>query len=177
MPINLNKEYITQPVQLLRNAGVGFEPLDGTLAIDPDTKERFMIIPGLPPINGAPDHRLTPHLQRWKELAESFIPVLHSKIQPYLVPRDAMCTAVREIYDAFDRIKSLEVDDPNYFKMQKRWERLRDILCFFLQQDLPYRWRFQLALSGMDMEKIRLDESDRFWLEKQGDFQYGGDKR
>jgi hypothetical protein len=102
----------------------------------------------------------------WKDDVELFFTTIYDVLGDVLRKRlSRLSPGVRELYDAFSRLGDKETED----KMKRRWGVIRDLLCFFLETDLAYRWRFKYLLKDIAWSKLAYTPEDAYWLSKRID--------
>ena len=84
---------------------------------------------------------------------------LHAKFEPSMVPPEKMPTAVKEVWDTFERLEELEVTQD----MRERIQLMKEVICFLLEADDAYRFRAQLFLDLIDKKKIQLSKQDKYY--------------
>lgn len=71
-----------------------------------------------------------------------------------------MAPAVRELWRAFEELENAEVVED----MKLRVRMFKEVLCFFLQEDDAYRYRWQWLMERLDMKKVRLSKEDKYFF-------------
>ncbi len=82
------------------------------------------------------------------------------KMVAYKIPEDQWAKPVKEISRVFDLMINAE-DEPS---MKHLMRQFRDPICMVLQEDDAWRFRTQIALQKLDMNKIKLNESDLYYF-------------
>ncbi|MHA1483137.1 MAG: hypothetical protein ACTSQA_06845 [Candidatus Heimdallarchaeaceae archaeon] len=79
--------------------------------------------------------------------------------------------SVREIYRVFNVL----IEREKLPSKKDEYTKIRDLICMILEFDDAYRFRFQDALSELNLDKIRIDEGDSFYAEKKrSKYDFGG---
>ena len=84
---------------------------------------------------------------------------MYADIQFDSLPKDKMPSAVRHIWETFEKMEDMEVVDD----MKGRIKLIKKVLCFFLESDDAYRFRAQMFLDLIDQKKIRLSKADLYY--------------
>ncbi len=71
-----------------------------------------------------------------------------------------MCKTAREIHRIFDIM--IEREQVGYVK--ENFTKIRDMICFILEYDDAYRFRFQDAFSELNVDEIKLTTADKYWF-------------
>jgi len=79
---------------------------------------------------------------------------------PYKIPDENMAIPVREVARVFDLLSVAE-DEP---EMKRLVLQFKDAICMVLQEDDAWRYRFQWFLGQLDMKKVLLNESDKYYM-------------
>lgn len=111
-------------------------------------------------IKGQPSHLTLQAIEMVKSLIDK---ILISRLPAILineVREDKMCIPVREMARAFDLIIEAEKLEGN----KKRWRNYKKMFCFFLENDIAWRYRWQWFMEQLDMKKIRLSEADKYFF-------------
>ncbi len=99
----------------------------------------------------------------WKDDVKLFTMTIYDVLGDVLTRRlQHLSPEVQELYNAFDRLRRAE-------KIQKaadRWAVVRDLLSYFLDTDLAYRWRIMWALKDVDWSKWAYTPEAAYWLSK-----------
>ncbi|MBF83510.1 MAG: hypothetical protein CL489_03435 [Acidobacteria bacterium] len=77
-----------------------------------------------------------------------------------MLPPERMSPAVRELNRVLEELENAEVVPD----MKGRIKLIRKVICFFLQEDDAYRFRFQWALPRLNMKKIKLTKEDKYYF-------------
>jgi len=85
---------------------------------------------------------------------------LSKETNVHMVPKEHMAPAVRHIWETFEKMEEMEVTTD----MKERIRLIRNVLCFIMQEDDSYRFRFQLFLDLIDQKKVRLSKGDMYYL-------------
>lgn len=130
--------------------------------------EKYLEVEGAPfPIEGAPRHSISKHFQAKKAAIELAIKLAYDGTRHLFLPYEQLAPKVKVVYNAFTHLIEHEPKE----RMVKLWSQVRDLVCFVLHEDLPYRWRAQLFMEQVG-DKFNLSEGDKWWLAHQGDFNY-----
>lgn len=109
-------------------------------------------------------------LRSLKNIASMAIKTFHSKLNPEKPLPKRYSTFVREIH----RVSSLLIDRENNPNLKKEWMMVRDLFCMILEFDNAYRYRFQDILAELDLDKIKLSETDLYHCGLRNEYNYGG---
>ena len=82
------------------------------------------------------------------------------KCLPHKVPDERLSEPVREIARVFDLWIKAE-DEP---EMKKLVGQIKDAICMVLQEDDAWRFRVQAVASKLNIKKIRLNKSDKYYF-------------
>jgi len=82
------------------------------------------------------------------------------KCLPYKIPDENLVEPVREIARVFDLLIKAE-DEP---EMKRLMEQFKDPITMVLQEDDAWRFRFQWAMEKINMKKIKLNKSDKYYM-------------
>ena len=77
-----------------------------------------------------------------------------------MLPPERMVPAVRELWNKLEVLENAEVVED----MKARIRLIKKVLCFFLQEDDAYRFRWQWVMEHMDMGKIRMTKADKYYF-------------
>lgn len=77
-----------------------------------------------------------------------------------MVPEEKMVPAVRELHRVLQELENAEVVDD----MKGRIRLIRKVVCFFLQEDDAYRFRYQWVMERLDMKKVKLSKADKYYF-------------
>ena len=75
---------------------------------------------------------------------------------------------VREIYRIFNILIEREKEE----RLIALWTQLRDVLCMILEFDNAYRFRIQDALAELNLDEIKPDKSDTYYIRMRDDYKY-----
>ena len=113
------------------------------------------------PLRGYPRHHiLHGPLAPLKGYMKNFIVTALVKCIPHKIPDENLVEPVRELARVFDLVIKAE-DEP---EMKKLIGQFKDAICSILQEDDAWRFRLQAALSKLNMKKIKLNESDKYYF-------------
>ena len=118
------------------------------------------------PFPGWPDDDVIRALDEYKRSVKEVLKLIHPHVAKYLLHPLDMCQQVREVYCSFNKLIDAETGEG----MKEFWTQVRDIVCVILEYDTSYRWRFSWLLENVDIEKLKLNENDRYWLGLKKDF-------
>ena len=77
-----------------------------------------------------------------------------------MIPPEKMAPAVRELWRAMEDLENAEVVPD----MKARIRLIRKVICFFLQEDDAYRFRWQWLMERIDIKKVRLTKEDKYFF-------------
>ena len=77
-----------------------------------------------------------------------------------VIPPEKMAPAVRELWRVLEDLEHAEVVPD----MKGRIKLIRRVICFFLQEDDAYRFRWQWAMERMNMKKVKLSKADKYYF-------------
>ena len=131
-------------------------------AIDPQTGERILVIKDEKyPLRGFPrGHVLHGPLAPLKGYFKNLIIEQIVKCVPFKIPSEHLTLPVRELERVFNLMITAE-DEP---EMKKLIGQLRDGICMILEEDDAYRFRIQWFLEHLDIDKIKLSKSDKYYF-------------
>ena len=112
-------------------------------------------------LRGMPRHHfLHGPLAPLKGYMKNFVVTALVKCLPFKIPDDQLVEPVRELARVFNLL--IEAEDE--LEMKKLMEQFKDAICTAAQEDDAWRFRLQIALQKLDMKKIRLNESDKYYF-------------
>ena len=112
-------------------------------------------------LRGMPRHHfLHGPLAPLKGYMKNFVITAMVKCLPYKIPDDKLVEPVREFARVFDLLIEAE-DEP---EMKKLMGQFKDAMTMMLQEDDAWRFRFQWAMEKLDMKKIKLNKSDKYYF-------------
>ena len=79
---------------------------------------------------------------------------------PDMIPPEKMAPAVRELWRVLEDVENAEVTED----MKGRIRLIKKVLCFFLQEDDAYRFRWQWVMERLDMKKVKLSKADKYYF-------------
>lgn len=79
---------------------------------------------------------------------------------PDMMPPEKMVPAVRELWRVMTDLENAEVVDD----MKGRIKLIKKVICFFLQEDDAYRFRFQWVIERMNMKQVKLTKADKYYF-------------
>jgi hypothetical protein len=120
------------------------------------------------PMVGAPRQTSLWLMEPIKRIVKVLLSELRPFYQEFAKPPDALSPAVKEVHRMFEVLKELETSPG----MVQFWGDVQVLVCFFLEEDLAYRWRLQVLAEHIDLEKLKPSEEDRYYLENKTDFKY-----
>ena len=85
---------------------------------------------------------------------------LVNMLLPYKLPEGQWASSVKEIARVFDLMIEAE-DEPS---MKHLMRQFRDAAVMILQEDDAWRFRAQIFLQKLNMNKIKLDKSDKYYF-------------
>lgn len=143
--------------------------LGGTLIQDKDGTRIVFDNKDIPDFPGWSSRDRVLAMESYKMILEGILGDTATEFEKYKTPPNQMCLTCKELYKGFDKLIALE---PNP-RMHSLWRSIRDLLCYFLQEDTSYRFRIQLLLTELiDINKLKLTPSDEYWLGTRADFNY-----
>lgn len=77
-----------------------------------------------------------------------------------MVPEERMVPSVKELHRVLTDLENAEVVGD----MKGRIALIRKVLCFFLQEDDAYRFRYQWAMERLDISKVKLSKADKYYF-------------
>jgi len=83
-----------------------------------------------------------------------------AKTVKYKRPESSWAEPIKEIARVFDLCIEAE-DEP---EMKRLMKQLRDPICMILNEDDAWRFRVQWALEKLNMKKVRLNKSDKYYF-------------
>jgi len=95
-----------------------------------------------------------------KRYMKNFIIEALVKCLPYKIPDNKLSEPVREIARVFDLVMEAE-DEP---EMKKLMGQLKNSICMVLQEDDAWRFRFQWAVGKINIKKVKLNRSDKYYF-------------
>ena len=100
-----------------------------------------------------------------KKMIPMGIDFMYSAIGKY-IPKDPKeyCRFVGEIYRWINETLVARADEA----IKPEWERIRDIVCVFLQHDDAYRFPLQDALPELNLDECKLTEADKYFFRHKG---------
>lgn len=105
-------------------------------------------------------HFLHGPLAPLKRYMKNFVVEAIVKCLPYKIPDERLAEPVRELARVFDLVIEAE-DEP---EQKKLIEQFKDAICMTMQEDDAWRFRWQWAMEKLDMKKIKLNKSDRYFF-------------
>jgi len=125
------------------------------------------------PILGFPHGGLLRALDPAKKLAKFFIEHLHRGYKKALPDPDTLVPQVKEIYRVLTIVAERWVDP----KQRELTEKVRDIVCAFLERDMVYRGVLTYAATQVDIEKLKPLPLDVEFFRTREDFNYDVNKK
>lgn len=101
-----------------------------------------------------------------------FIDYAYNALEEYRLKPERYCRCVQEIYRVFNIL--IEREGGARQEEQEMWRKIRDILCMFLEFDNAYRFRLQDLTEVVNLEKLKLTEEDRCFIENRSDYKFEG---
>lgn len=112
-------------------------------------------------LRGVPRHHfLHGPLAPLKGYFKNFIIEAMVKCIPHKIPDENLVEPVREIARVFDLLIEAE-DEP---EMKRLMGQFKDAITMVLHEDDAWRFRFQWAMGKINMKKVKLTESDKYYL-------------
>ena len=138
--------------------------LKGTLEVKKDGRKVIfddVFSSGLPPFPGYSNRATILAMEPYKKLIENVLEGITIEFDKYKIPPKQMCPISQAMFKAFDKLIALEETG----RMKKLFKRIRDLICFLLEEDTSYRWRVQLFLTKLlDIKKLKMTKTDMFWF-------------
>jgi len=123
------------------------------------------------PVIGLPRKIMIHKLDPTKKLLEMAIEQIWKGFcNDFKKPED-LAPSVRELYNLFNQLLEHETTE----RRIRIYSKVRDLICFFLDEDTAYRWRFQWMMERVDPEKFKLTEADKYWFSKSDEFRLDED--
>lgn len=82
------------------------------------------------------------------------------EMQYDMLPPEKMSPSVRELHRVLSELENAEVVPD----MKGRIRLIRKVLCFFLQEDDAYRFRYQWVMEHLDLSKVKLTKADKYYF-------------
>lgn len=82
------------------------------------------------------------------------------KILPDMLPYEALCPAVKEIWRVMTILEEAEVTSD----MKSFIHNLKKLLCFWFTEDDAYRFRLQFFLENLNIKKVKLSKADKYYF-------------
>jgi hypothetical protein len=95
-----------------------------------------------------------------KRYMKNFIIEALVKCMPFKIPDENLVEPVREMARVFDLLIEAE-DEPD---MKKLMGQMKDAVCMILHEDDAWRFRWQWAMEKLNMNKIKLNKSDKYFM-------------
>lgn len=95
-----------------------------------------------------------------KRYFKNYIVEALAKCLPFKIPDEYLSEPVREMARVFDLLIEAE-DEPAQKKMIRQW---KDVMVMFLQEDDAWRFRYQWFFEHLNMKKIKLSKSDKYYF-------------
>ena len=124
------------------------------------------------PMKSYPSYQKVNVLRLLKKLIPWALNIIHPRLKSYVPDPNQYCPFVRELHRVLTELRDREVG-PEDMGMKKKWTQIRDVLCMILEYDLAYRLRVQDILPEIDMDKVKLDEGDRYYCDDRKDYKWG----
>ena len=120
------------------------------------------------PFPGWPDERVLKALDPLKPIIRKALSFIHGRVWKALPKREDLSQQVREIYDGFSKLINAEINEGG----KQFWTQVRDVVCVILEYDTSYRWRLSWMAERMDLEKLKMTENDRYWVNLRKDMKW-----
>lgn len=88
------------------------------------------------------------------------IEAMSNEMKYDMLPPEKMSPAVRELWRVLEELENAEVVPD----MKGRIALVRKVLCFFLQEDDAYRFRYQWVMERLDLSKVKLTKADLYYF-------------
>ena len=95
-----------------------------------------------------------------KRYMKNFIIEALVKCLPFKIPDNRLSEPIRELARVFDLVIEAE-DEPS---QKKLIGQIKDSVCMVLQEDDAWRFRVQWAIEKMNIRKIKLNKSDKYYF-------------
>ena len=79
---------------------------------------------------------------------------------PDMIPEEQLCPFVKELWRVLTLLEEAEMTED----MRLRIRNGKKAICYFLQEDDSYRFRFQWLLERLNMKKCRLSKADKYYF-------------
>uniref|UniRef100_A0A6H1ZZM0 Uncharacterized protein n=1 Tax=viral metagenome TaxID=1070528 RepID=A0A6H1ZZM0_9ZZZZ len=99
-----------------------------------------------------------------------FMDIVEPSTSKFQLPPKRYCPFVQELY----RILTLGVEREKSPEMKEKIGFLRDFICLILEFDSAYRFRLQDILPEIDLEKVKPNKKDEYFLKMRPDYDFGG---
>jgi len=135
--------------------------------VGPDGKGMFMKLAGHPyPFPGYPSGDVVQVLETTKRMFLVGLEIYYPILEKYFLKPEAYSKPTREIYRLFDILIAREKSKG----MKEKFEKIRNMVCFVLEYDSAYRFRFQDILAEIDLSQIRLDSAEEYYFKGRDDY-------
>lgn len=112
-------------------------------------------------LRGFPRHALLHGpLVPLKRYMKNFVIEAMVKCMPFKIPDDNLVEPVKELARVFDLAIEAE-DEP---EMKKLMKQFKDPVTIALNEDDAWRFRWQWMMEKLDMNKIKLSKSDKYYF-------------
>lgn len=113
------------------------------------------------PLRAFPRHHLLHGpMSPLKRYMKNFVIEQLVKCLPYKIPDENLAEPVRELARVFDLCIEAE-DEPAQKHLMTQF---KDAICMIAQEDDAWRYRLQAFLQKLNMKKVRLNESDKYYF-------------
>jgi len=161
------------PLQLTVNKDKGIS-LKGRIQQNPDGPDLVFAEGVSEPMIGAPRQNVLHHLEKSKPIILAAVNLFHGKSRQLITPYKKMAPCAKATHDAFDKLINYEVKWDKFHR--QLWSKLRDMLCLIVQDDFPYRWRWQALIQELSKDpRMKITEADKIWIQRQADWNFMGD--
>lgn len=138
------------------------------LNINPDGPDIVRVEGAEYPLIGIPRQDVIKAMEQTKPILLSAVKMFHARMHNKFLPYKKLCPQVKSIHDAFNKLINWEQPWDKFHR--ELWGMVRDIVCFILHDDFPYRWRAIALLR--ELRTIDFSNGDNWWIKHQGDWNY-----
>lgn len=88
------------------------------------------------------------------------IDAMSKEMKHDMLPPEKLTPAVRELWRVLEELEDAEIVPD----MKGRIALIRKVMCFFLQEDDAYRFRYQWVMEHLDLSKVKLTKADKYYF-------------
>lgn len=125
------------------------------------------------PYPGFPSKKTVKEMDYIKRMVPIALKSSRRLLERHLVNPKRYSHAVREIH----RVFSIMIERDNRPNEKEKLTYLRDLICMILEFDNAYRFRFQDGFSELDLDKIKPDENDLYYMSLREDYDFAPQRR